>query len=197
MCSLHNQPVCAIKCKDLEEGSTLKCILCMMKEKSNLKELITLLEIFNPEVEQESSALLHLSDEELAKLTKIQSDNTESLIRTISNFFSSLKEEAMKKINEKEKIAINQVYGLIEKQKQLKEIYAEFSSRENLKVLISTHSSNLEVLDEKLKKYFKEFNESMGGKQEEIQQLIAGYDSIIFCEDIPNVLSEKIFCEIS
>jgi len=168
-----------------------------MKEKSNLKELITLLEIFNPEVEQESSALLHLSDEELAKLTKIQSDNTESLIRTISNFFSSLKEEAMKKINEKEKIAINQVYGLIEKQKQLKEIYAEFSSRENLKVLISTHSSNLEVLDEKLKKYFKEFNESMGGKQEEIQQLIAGYDSIIFCEDIPNVLSEKIFCEIS
>jgi len=72
----------------------------MMKEKSDLKELITLLEIFNPDVEQASSVLLHLSDKELAKLTEIQSDNTESLIKTISNFFSSLREEAMKKINE-------------------------------------------------------------------------------------------------
>jgi len=139
MCSIHNQPACAIKCTDLEKYSTLKCILCMMKEKSNLKEFITLLEIFNPEVEQASSALLHLSDEVLTKLNKIQNDNTESLIKTISNFFSSLKEEAMKKINEQEKVAINRVYGLIEKKKQLKEKYAEFSSRNDLKALISTH----------------------------------------------------------
>jgi len=62
MCSAHHQPACAIKCTDLDESSALKCILCMMKENSNLRELITLLEIFNPEVEQASSALLNLTE---------------------------------------------------------------------------------------------------------------------------------------
>jgi len=164
MCSVHNQPACAIKCTDLEECSAFKCILCILNEKTNLKDLIALVEIFNPGVEQSNSALLHLSDGEFTKLNKIQNDNTESLIKTISNFFSSLKEEAMKKINHREKVAINQVYGLIERQKQLKEKYAEFSSRKDLKMLISTHESNQEVLDEKLKKYFQELNESMGVK---------------------------------
>ena len=113
--------------------------MCMMKEKPNLKELITLLEIFDPNTERTSTALLQLTDEELNKLTKIQTENPESLITKVTNYFFSIREDAIKKLNEREKVAINQVYGLLEKQKQLKEKYEEFSSREDLKVLITTH----------------------------------------------------------
>jgi len=37
----------------------------------------------------------------------------------------------------------------------------------------------------------------MEKKQEEIQQLMVGYDSITFCEDIPNLLMERIISDFS
>jgi len=43
----------------------------------------------------------------MAKLGQIQSGNPERLITTISGFFSSLKEEIIKKISEQEKTAID------------------------------------------------------------------------------------------
>jgi len=49
-----------------------------MKENLQAKDLITLLEIFNPEVEQASSALFQLTEEQMTKLMKIQRDNPES-----------------------------------------------------------------------------------------------------------------------
>ena len=113
-----------------------------MKEKLQAKDLITLLEIFNPEVEQASSVLLQLTDEQMAKLGQIQSDNPEKLITTISDFFSTLKEEIIKKINEQEKTAIDQAHDLIEAQKKLKMKYSEFTSRKDLNALISTNQSN-------------------------------------------------------
>jgi len=113
-----------------------------MKEKLQAKELITLLEILNPEVEQASSVLLQLTDEQIVKLGQIQNLNPESLITTISGFFCTLKKEIIKKINEQEKIAIDQAHDLIEAQKKLKMKYSEFTSRKDLNALISTNQSN-------------------------------------------------------
>jgi len=76
-----------LKCLDLEACLPVKCILCIIKEQLNGKELISLPEIFNQDAEQVSSVLPHLSDEYLTKFKKIQSDNPESYIATIESFF--------------------------------------------------------------------------------------------------------------
>ena len=94
----------------------------------------------------------------MEKLRQIQSDNPERLIATISDFFSTLKEEIIKKISEQEKTAIDQAQDLIEVQKKLNMKYSEFTSRKDLNDLITTNQNNQDVLNAKLKKFFKELN---------------------------------------
>jgi len=98
----------------------------------NGKDLISISEIFNPDTQQVSSVLPHLSYEYLIKFKKIQGVNPESSLATIESFFKSLKEEAIKIINEQEKTAIKIAYEQIEKYKELMEKHLEFTSIKEL-----------------------------------------------------------------